>query len=73
MKKQKPFIFVLILAMIFSILPISTTSVNAEERVIRVGYDQNSHFIQEQNGEFSGYGVEYLKKICSVFRYFIVW
>lgn len=63
MKKQKHLIWGLLLALFLSILPIETTLVNAEERVIRVGYDQNSHFIQENNGEFFGYGVEYLNKI----------
>ena len=63
MKKQKHFIHVLILAILVSLLPISTTYAKPEERVIRVGYDQNSHFIQEDNGEYYGYGVEYLNKI----------
>ncbi len=36
----------------------------ADEKVIRVGYDSNSNFIQENNGEFYGYGVEYLNKIA---------
>ncbi|MBR2929298.1 MAG: EAL domain-containing protein [Oscillospiraceae bacterium] len=31
--------------------------------VIRVGYDSNSNFIQEKDGHFYGYGVEYLEKI----------
>ena len=63
MKKQKHFIHMLLLAILMSLLPIGTTYAKAEERVIRVGYDQNSHFIQEKNGEYYGYGVEYLNKI----------
>ena len=63
MKKQKYLIRMLVLAIILFIFPISTTSINAEEQVIRVGYDQNSHFIQERDGEYYGYGVEYLNKI----------
>ena len=46
------------------LLPIETMLVRAEERVIRVGYDSNSKFIQEIDGEYYGYGVEYLEKIA---------
>ena len=53
MKKQKYFIYILLLTILVSIFPINTTYVNAKEQVIRVGYDQNSHFIQEKNGEYS--------------------
>lgn len=63
MKAKKHFIFVTLLALFFTLLTADTTPVNAEERVVRVGYDQNSHFIQENNGSFFGYGVEYLNKI----------
>ena len=35
-----------------------------EHKIIRVGYDVNASFIQENNGEYSGYGVEYLEKIA---------
>ena len=63
MKKQKTFIGILLLSMFISILPINTTIVTAEERVIRVGYDSNSHFIREKDGNYYGYGVEYLNKI----------
>ena len=37
----------------------------ADEKVIRVGYDSNSKFIQEINEEYYGYGVEYLNKIAA--------
>lgn len=40
-------------------------TVKADERVIRVGYDTNSKFIQEIDGSYYGYGVEYLEKISS--------
>ncbi len=72
MKNKKLIIFVLLLALMITIMPIEMTFVNATEysheldsrdHTIRVGYDQNSHFIQENNGEFYGYGVEYLNKI----------
>lgn len=36
----------------------------ADEKVIKVGYDSNSKFIQEINEEYYGYGVEYLDKIA---------
>lgn len=63
MKRRTRFIFTLIFTMLISFFPINTSNVSATERIIRVGYDQNSHFIQEQNGEYYGYGVEYLNKI----------
>ena len=63
MKKTKNYIYVLILALLISIFPTNISDTYARERVIRVGYDQNSHFIQEKNGEYYGYGVEYLNKI----------
>ncbi len=63
MKNRKYLICVILLTLILSILPIETIHVGAEERVIRVAYDQNSNFIKESNQEFFGYGVEYLNKI----------
>ena len=46
-------------------LGLEKTSVKADEpKKIRVGYDVNASFIQENNGEYSGYGVEYLEKIA---------
>lgn len=47
------------------ILGFCKISVKADEtKTIRVGYDVNASFIQENNGEYSGYGVEYLEKIA---------
>lgn len=63
MKKSKCFIYILILTLLISIFPTNISDTYAKERIIRVGYDQNSHFIQEKNGEYYGYGVEYLNKI----------
>ena len=65
MKKSKYLIYILILALIISIYPKNTVNAHTHttKQVIRVGYDQNSHFIQEDNGEYYGYGVEYLNKI----------
>lgn len=63
MKKVKFIIFILLLTTLISIFPTNTTNTYANEKVIRVGYDQNSHFIQEKDGEYYGYGVEYLNKI----------
>ena len=36
----------------------------ADQKVIRVGYDANSKFIQEKGSSLFGYGVEYLEKIA---------
>ena len=63
MKKTNYFIYILILTLLISIFPTNISDTYAKERIIRVGYDQNSHFIQEKNGEYYGYGVEYLNKI----------
>lgn len=52
-----------LLAISFGILSLTISVYKAEEKVIRIGYDANSNFIQEENGSFYGYGVEYLKKI----------
>ena len=47
------------------ILGFDKISIKADEpKIIRVGYDVNASFIQENNGEYSGYGVEYLEKIA---------
>ena len=46
------------------LVQMNAVSVKADERIIRVGYDSNSKFIQEVNGEYYGYGVEYLEKIA---------
>lgn len=61
MKKSKYIIY----ALFFILLnfPINTIKAYAQDQVIRVGYDQNSHFIQKKNNEYYGYGVEYLNKI----------
>lgn len=40
------------------------TTASAEEKIIRVGYDENSNFIKENDGSYYGYGVEYLEKIA---------
>lgn len=58
MKKGLLGLFVLVI--LIMLLP---ESGQAEEKVIKIGYDANSHFILEEDGEFYGYGVEYLEKI----------
>ena len=63
MKKNKFTTYILILTLFISFFPANISNVYAQEKVIRVGYDQNSHFIQEKDGEYYGYGVEYLNKI----------
>ncbi len=47
-----------------SILLTSHAVYEADEKVVRIGYDANSNFIKEKDGEFYGYGVEYLEKIA---------
>jgi len=55
---------IILLGMALSILPMSTGTFQADEKVIRIGYDTNSNFIKEADGNFYGYGVEYLEKIA---------
>ena len=57
-------VWMLIVLMCVTMLPLQTISVRAEEKVIRIGYDANSNFIKESDGNFYGYGVEYLEKIA---------
>jgi len=54
---------ILILVISAMILPMNHSIYEADETVIRIGYDANSNFIHEENGEYYGYGVEYLEKI----------
>lgn len=65
MKKHSHIIYIIVLSLLITLFPTNSTFTYAKEpeTVIRVGYDQNSHFIQEKNGEYFGYGVEYLNKI----------
>lgn len=62
--KSKVVCLFLVAALVLSILPIGVVSFKADETIIRVGYDANSSFIQENNGDYYGYGVEYLEKIA---------
>ena len=63
MKFWKKGLIGLLTLLMLIILPVRV--ILAEEKVIiKIGYDRNSHFIQERNGEFYGYGVEYLNKIA---------
>ena len=63
---QKKYIicFVILFAMLISVLPVNHLTARADEKLIRIGYDANSNFIQENDGNFYGYGVEYLEKIA---------
>ena len=38
----------------------------AEENVIKVGYIEQGNFIENNHGNYSGYGVEYLEKITEI-------
>lgn len=65
MKKNKKWIIgVWVVAMCITMLSVGRIDTLADEKVIRVGYDSNSNFIKESDGEFYGYGVEYLEKIA---------
>ena len=58
---KKGLLGLLVLAILIILLPESGQA--KEEIVIKIGYDASSHFILEEDGEFYGYGVEYLEKI----------
>lgn len=53
---------IMLVLIVFSIIPLRAAA--SGEKVIRVGYDSNSHFIKESGGIYYGYGVEYLAKIA---------
>lgn len=55
--------WLMVVALCVTMLPIGLISVRADEKVIRIGYDENSTFIKEVDGNYYGYGVEYLEKI----------
>jgi len=63
MKKIKFLVYILIIILFICFCPANISRTYAKGQVIRIGYDQNSHFIQEKNGEYYGYGVDYLNKI----------
>ena len=52
------------MALVTIMLPIHHIQARADEKVIRVGYDTNSNFIQDNGKDYYGYGVEYLDKIA---------
>lgn len=62
--RRKLHILTLMLVTCLCLIQYGTICVKADEKVIRVGYDSNSKFIQEINEEYYGYGVEYLNKIA---------
>lgn len=62
--KKKWMIWVWVVALCIAMLPVGQVHTNAEEKVIRVGYDSNSNFIKDGDGNYYGYGVEYLEKIA---------
>lgn len=72
MKSRKEFlggkivrhVFGMILMACIGLVQVGNIHVRADEKTVRVGYDSNSKFIQEINGEYYGYGVEYLEKIA---------
>ena len=66
-KYKQILIWMFIAALFVTMLPVGLISVQADEKVIRVGYDENSTFIQESDGSYYGYGVEYLEKNCRVY------
>ena len=64
MKDKRKYLLGLLLFVLFLILPAEQSQAKEEEFVVKIGYDTNSHFIQEKNKEYYGYGVEYLNKIA---------
>ena len=52
------------MALVTMAFPIYHIQARADEKIIRVGYDTNSNFIQDDGNDYYGYGVEYLEKIA---------
>ena len=63
MKKKSWIAFILVMVFVVGLCPINLLQVKADEKIIRVGYDTNSSFIQDNGNDYYGYGVEYLEKI----------
>ncbi len=55
---------VFVFSMIVTSMSIGKITTYADEKEIKVGYDLNSKFIEYRDGDFWGYGVEYLNKIA---------
>ena len=62
--KRQWIVLSVVAALMLTIMPMHKMQVRAEEKIIRVGYDANSNFIQYDGHEYYGYGVEYLEKIA---------
>lgn len=72
--KEKVLPFGILFAVVFTTLSTGCICVLADEtdaaessngkETVKIGYDLNSSFIKENNGEYYGYGVEYLEKIA---------
>ena len=60
---RKKFRYVFLLVSIIVLSSTGILTVDAKEKTIKIGYDANSHFIQEKDNEYYGYGVEYLNKV----------
>ena len=61
---KKIFILGMIMAIILPLCLHGTVTAQADETVLKIGYDFNSNFIKDNNNEYYGYGVEYLEKIA---------
>lgn len=61
--RKRWMLWVLIICLCVTMMPFGLISAKAEEKVIRIGYDSNSNFIKVSDGQYYGYGVEYLEKI----------
>lgn len=57
-------IWMLVICICVTLLPVGHILAKADEKIIRIGYDTNSNFIKESDGNYYGYGVEYLEKIA---------
>ena len=63
-RKKQWLLLGLVVTLMLIIMPIHKLQVRADEKIIRVGFDTNSNFIQYDGHEYYGYGVEYLEKIA---------
>ena len=58
-------IIILLIATIFAVNVKGTFITSAKEDTVRVGYIEQCGFMEETNGVFEGYGVEYLNEISN--------
>ncbi len=64
-KKCKPVYFLLCFFLIFTLLPVSVKAEEAKNKVVRVGWYEDSYHITDKDGNRSGYGYEFEQAVAA--------